>query len=133
MVCKQGKKKLENKITKKRNGTPYYIAPEVLAGHYNEACDIWSLGVILFIMIFGYPPFFDENEGKNARDKSDAIIYKKIKQGFQAKVLNGYGAWFPADNPVSSQCRDMISRMLRKSIADRMTAEEAIEHPWLKT
>lgn len=43
-------------------GTPYYIAPEVIQGHYNEACDMWSLGVIMFVMLFGYPPFHADSD-----------------------------------------------------------------------
>jgi len=113
------------------HGTPYYIAPEVLDGHYNESCDLWSLGVILFIMIFGFPPFFDEHEHERARADSDKIIYVKIRAGFTPRVLPNYGAWFPAEHPVSSACRDLMSRLLRKNVADRLTAEEALEHPWV--
>jgi calcium-dependent protein kinase len=83
-------------------------------------------------MIFGFPPFFDENEKSNTREKSDQIIYRKIKQGFTAKVMPSYGPWFPSDHSVSASCRDLISRLLRTSLADRITAEEALEHPWLK-
>ena len=119
------------KYYKRMNGTPYYIAPEVLDGRYNESCDMWSLGVILFIMIFGFPPFFDQNENKNKRDESDKVIYDKIRKGFIPKVLANYGNWFPSDHPISASCRDLISRLLRTNVADRMTAEEALEHPWI--
>jgi len=106
-------------------GSPYYVAPEVLRNNYNESCDIWSLGVCLFVMIFGYAPFFDASHSPKA-------VYKKIIRGFDPKVKPGYGAWFPEKQRVSSQCRDLIARMMRTNAADRMTAEEILEHPWLK-
>lgn len=53
----------------KRLGTPYYIAPEVLLKKYNEKCDVWSCGVILYILLAGYPPFYG---------KKDIDIYQKI-------------------------------------------------------
>jgi calcium-dependent protein kinase len=50
-------------------GTPYYIAPEVLEGHYNEKCDVWSIGVILYILVSGSAPF---------NDKTDELIMKRV-------------------------------------------------------
>jgi len=111
-------------------GTPYYIAPEVLKGHYNESCDIWSLGVIMFIIIFGFPPFFDDTNNPNRRE-ADKVIYRKIKNGFEPKVMRGCGAWFPKNQPVSKPCKDLLSRLLRMSTGDRLTCEEALSHPWL--
>ena len=69
-------------------GSPYYVAPEVLRNNYNEACDIWSLGVCLFVMVFGYAPFFAESQSPKA-------VYGQIMKGFDPRIKSGYGAWFP--------------------------------------
>ena len=111
------------------NGTPYYIAPEVLSGKYNEACDMWSMGVILFVMVFGFPPFHCADKG--SQNQTDKAIFKKIKSGFTPKVQPGYGSWFPQAIPVSKGCKDLISRLLRSKVADRLTSEEALEHQYL--
>ena len=65
-------KYFDKKRMREKQGTCYYISPEVLNGSYNEKCDIWSCGVLLYIMLIGYPPFFSEIEG------DDEEIYKKI-------------------------------------------------------
>jgi len=111
------------------NGTPYYIAPEVLSGKYNEACDMWSMGVILFVMVFGFPPFHCADKG--SQSQTDKAIFKKIRSGFTPKVQPGYGAWFPQAIAVSKGCKDLISRLLRTKVADRLTSEEALEHQYL--
>lgn len=95
-------------------GTPYYVAPEVLKGSYDKSCDIWSLGVILFVFLCGYPPF----EGDNNKE----IFRNVLKQQLQ---------FDPADwNTVSNSAKDLVSKMLHKDPTKRLTAEQCLQHPW---
>lgn len=102
-------------------GTPYYVAPEVLQGKYLMQCDMWSFGVVMFVMLFGYPPFHDENDDR---------LFRKIKAGFSPVVKKGFGAWFPQSIPVSDDARDLIERCLVMDTGKRLTAGEALEHKW---
>lgn len=104
-------------------GTPYYIAPEVLRYDYSEACDMWSVGVVMFVMLCGFPPFVAE---------TDDEIYKKIEKGFFPMVKDGYGPWFPKTIPLSKAAMDLITKLLDPDTAKRLTASEALDHPWLQ-
>ena len=100
---------------KEKYGTPYYIAPEVLKKDYNEKCDIWSCGVILYIMLSGYPPFW----GKN-----NELIMKKVIEGsfnFNRKE------W----SIVSDKAKMLITKMLTYNPEKRISAEVAISDPWI--
>ena len=98
-------------------GTPYYIAPEVLKSNYDERCDIWSAGVNMYILLCGYPPFGGSNDDQ---------ILKKISAG---------SFTFPAPewNSISAEAKDLISRMLIFEPSHRLTAREALHHPWLQS
>ena len=87
-------------------GTPFYIAPEVIRGNYNEKCDIWSLGVILFIMLCGYPPFTGVNEKQ---------ILKKVIEG---------NLYFDPDewDMISKDAKDLITNMIKKDVKSRYSA-----------
>lgn len=100
-------------------GTPYYVAPEVLEAKYSEHCDIWSFGVVMFVMLFGYPPF---------HASTDDEIFKKIAKGFSNVTKKGYGAWFPAAIPCSEDAKDLIAKCLKQSQAERLTAGECLSH-----
>merc|ERR1719361_599212 len=115
-------------------GTPYYTAPEVIKEKkYNHACDMWSTGVILYVMIFGYPPFYVDPEkyGKHERK----AIYEKIKRGFVPRIRStekhGFGPWFPDHIPVSAAVRNLIAKLLEYKVENRYTAGEALKHEWV--
>lgn len=97
-------------------GTAYYIAPEVLEGKYTEKCDLWSIGVILYIMLSGRPPF----KGNNDRE-----ILKKVMVG--KYTLDGE-LWSKRSEPVKS----MIQALLEKDPVKRLTAKQALDHPWIQ-
>ena len=97
-------------------GTPYYIAPEVLKKSYGYECDIWSLGVILYMLLSGTPPFdgFD-----------DQSILQKVKIGKYS--LEGE-SW----ELISNEAKDLIKKMLTYSPENRISAEDALKHEWFK-
>jgi len=106
----------ENKKLDEKLGTPYYIAPEVLAKNYGAKCDIWSCGVITYITLSGIPPF---------NGASDQEIMKKVKS---AKVSFADPVWAQ----VSDQGKDFITQLLTKEQDKRPSAEQALQHPWIK-
>jgi calcium-dependent protein kinase len=95
-------------------GTAYYIAPEVLTENYNEKCDMWSCGVIIFILLSGYPPF----DGKTQSE-----ILEKVKAGV-------YSFDEPIWANVSSEAKDLIQKLL-SPVSTRLSSIEALNHPWL--
>ena len=101
------------KILTSKVGTSYYVPPEILEGNYNEKCDIWSAGVILYILLSGEPPF---------NGASDGEIFARIKS---------YKYDFPEKNwgNISIEAKDLISKML---ICEdkRLSASQILEHPW---
>jgi len=104
-----------NKQLDEKLGTPYYIAPEVLNKNYGSKCDIWSCGVICYILLSGMPPF---------NGQSDQEIMKKVRAGsftFDDKVWNN----------ISDNCKDFITQLLTYKQEDRPTAQAALQHPWI--
>jgi len=103
-------------VMKTACGTPGYVAPEVL-GHeaYSSQVDLWSIGVIVYILLCGFPPFYGDN---------DAQMFKRIKAG-QYKFLAPY--W----DPISADAKDFVKNLLIVDPRKRMTAAEALNHRWL--
>ena len=105
------KKKLTEQI-----GTSFYIAPEVLKNGYNEKCDLWSCGVILYILLSGSPPFYGKNEKE---------IFKKILEGnftFRHKI------W----NKISNEAKSLVLKLLQVNPNKRLSAKEALEDVWFQ-
>ncbi|OQS05504.1 calcium-dependent protein kinase [Thraustotheca clavata] len=98
-----------------RVGTPYYIAPEVLGRHYDKSCDLWSIGVITYILLCGYPPFYGD---------SDPEIFASVRSG-------KYSYDTPEWNGVSKEAKDLIDHLLLLNPSKRLTADQALHHPWL--
>ena len=110
-VLMKGRKKITFRF-----GTAYYIAPEVLQQSYNEKCDIWSIGVILYLLLTGSVPF----DGKN-----DDEIWKKII----SEEIN-YSS--PKLKSLSKEAKDLLKKLLVKNPDQRLSASEALEHVWIK-
>lgn len=96
-------------------GTAYYMSPEVINGSYDKSCDLWSVGIVTYILLAGYPPFNGSN---------DTEIYSATRRGnliFERKVWGG----------LSHMSRDFVRRLLTRDASLRSTAEEALQHPWI--
>jgi len=95
-------------------GTSLYMAPEVIMKQYSCACDLWSAGVILYIMLAGYPPFYGDN---------DIEVFEKVinyQYDFEDDV------W----NEVSDEAKDLITKLLAPA-GERLDSKQALSHPWI--
>ncbi|CAI2362808.1 unnamed protein product [Moneuplotes crassus] len=105
----------ESSQLRSKVGTPYYVAPEVLNGEYGKECDMWSVGVICYILLVGYPPFNSKNLKK---------IYEKIREGkpdyYQSEWEN-----------LSKDALDFTNKCIQKDIYKRMTPAKALTHSWI--
>ncbi|KAE8281701.1 Calcium/calmodulin-dependent protein kinase type 1D [Larimichthys crocea] len=97
-------------------GTPGYVAPEVLAQKpYSKAVDCWSIGVIAYILLCGYPPFYDENDSK--------LFEQILKADYEFDA--------PYWDDISDSAKDFISSLMEKDPAKRFTCDQALRHPWI--
>ena len=104
----------KNKKMSTIKGTPYYIAPEVLKEVYDEKCDIWSIGVIFYVLLCGYPPFNGDK---------DIEIMQNVQRG---------QFFFPEEewDVISPEAKDLIRKMLTYDPAKRISAKDILLHPW---
>jgi len=103
-------------IMQTKVGTPYYVAPEVLRREYTKSCDIWSIGVITYILLCGYPPFYGD---------SDTQIFESVKIG-------RFDFPSPEWDDISQSAKDFVIALLKKNPKERPTAAMALRHTWLK-
>eukprot|EP00930_Biecheleria_cincta_P018147 TRINITY_DN1422_c0_g2_i1.p1 TRINITY_DN1422_c0_g2~~TRINITY_DN1422_c0_g2_i1.p1 ORF type:complete len:474 (+),score=104.49 TRINITY_DN1422_c0_g2_i1:286-1707(+) len=101
---------------KTKAGTPYYVAPEVLKGQYGEKCDIWSIGVVAYILLCGFPPFSGD---------TDSQILKAVKKG-------AFDFPSPEWDNISKEAKDFIRKMLVLDVSARSSAEQLLEDEWLR-
>ena len=106
----------EEKLATTTCGTPGYVAPEVLEQRpYNQSCDFWSVGVVLFILLSGGPPFYNPDQFE---------MFEKIKQAeYSFEALSWQG--------VSAEAKDLITKLLVADPAQRLTGEQIMAHPWI--
>jgi len=97
-------------------GTPGYLAPELLRKEpYGKPVDLWATGVILYILLVGYPPFWDDDQNR---------LYEQIKAG-------NYEFPSPEWDTVTNEAKDLIRKLLKTNQLERITATDALRHPWI--
>ncbi|CDS41352.1 MAP kinase activated protein kinase 2 [Echinococcus multilocularis] len=100
--------------------TPYYVAPEVLGtAAYDQQCDMWSLGVITYILLCGYPPFYSQGGDP-------------FSPGMKSRIRNGHYTFPPNEwDAVSQEAKDLINRLLIVQPQQRLTIAQVMQHPWV--
>jgi len=98
-------------------GTPGYVAPEILLGEgYNQEVDEWSIGVILYILLVGFPPFWGDN---------NQVLFEKIMAG-------KYSFPSPYWDKISNDAKDLVKHLLVVDPKQRYTTQQILDHPWVK-
>eukprot|EP00466_Bigelowiella_natans_P011546 jgi/Bigna1/78442/fgenesh1_pg.54_\ len=105
-------------------GTIAYRSPEQVERKYSRSCDMWAVGVTMFMLLTGYGPF---------HNPSLKTTLERIREGFHAELRPGYGNWFPKDKllTISRAAKSLIAQLLDREDFRRLTPDEALRHPWL--
>ena len=107
------------KNTKKNScGSPYYMAPEIIEGNFSKKTDIWSVGVIVYLMFTGKHPYTTGKDGK------EDLFENILKKNYNVAILN--------NSEYSEEGKDFVLKTLVKNENERMSTEECLEHPWIK-
>mmetsp|Transcript_13491 Transcript_13491/g.35657 ORF Transcript_13491/g.35657 Transcript_13491/m.35657 type:complete len:497 (-) Transcript_13491:494-1984(-) len=105
-----------NQVLTTKAGTPYYVAPQVLAGKYDQMSDLWSCGVIMYLMLCGRAPFNGNTEAVARRARTGSVSF--AAEGWRS---------------VSKDAKDLLRGFLKMNTEDRLTAQQALRHPWFET
>mmetsp|Transcript_4749 Transcript_4749/g.11196 ORF Transcript_4749/g.11196 Transcript_4749/m.11196 type:complete len:502 (+) Transcript_4749:15-1520(+) len=106
----------KGQVLRTKAGTPYYVAPQVLKGAYGIESDVWSCGVIMYVLLCGYPPFYGD---------TDREVLQKVASGnFEFRAADWRG--------VSNDAKDLISATLKVKPQDRFSAGQCLNHIWVK-
>lgn len=119
------KKYNSNQKMHAKTGTPYYVSPEVINGEYDEKCDIWSIGILAYLLLSGGLPFAVAHNHKRDAKEEEKELYNKIlneKPNFTGRVWKSY----------TRKAIDFVNSCLEKNPKKRLSAKEALEHPWFK-
>ena len=134
----------EHNMLTKRTGTPAYWAPEVFMRYYNHQADVWSCGMMLYEMLVGKLPFWDDIESCTPKQVHKGVMRGKVSFAGKARQYDVYDSldgsqsldsWDAEECDAEGNCgispeaQDLILRMLDKNPASRITAEQALEHP----
>ncbi len=106
-------------------GTPFYVAPEALTSNINSKCDLWSLGVIMYILLYGVPPFGGNTDDEIIENVISGKFFfpDEIRRHSSSKSCN--------KNKVSPEAKDLIRKLINKNVEERYSAQQALDHPWL--
>ncbi|KAB2049595.1 hypothetical protein ERO13_A13G168000v2 [Gossypium hirsutum] len=97
-------------------GTPYYVAPEIVMGRgYNEKVDVWSAGVVLYVMLAGVPPFY----GETAEEIFEAVLRGNLR--FPSRIFRS----------VSGEAKELLRKMICRDVSRRLSAEQVLRHAWM--
>merc|ERR1719379_2490599 len=105
----------EGKIFAELCGSPHYLSPELIGQKYNHTADLWAFGVLLYLLMYGRYPY----DGKNPQDIMTKILMEKIEFRHDKAKL-------------SETCLDFVRKLLERNPRKRITAEEALKHPWIE-
>jgi len=103
-------------VLKTKIGTPYYVAPQVVRGRYGRECDVWSAGVIMYVLLSGNLPF---------TGASDVEIMNNVRRGILSFKEAKWGS-------ISGEAKTLVRQLMRMSATERYTAEHALSHEWIK-